>query len=58
LAAAKLSGLRRTRPQQKPKTGCCSRRLHGYAPGSNVQAAIETIAGLGFDAVEPILLAP
>ena len=41
----------------KLKIGCCSWCFHSYAPGVNPEEAVDTIAGLGFDGVELILLA-
>ena len=57
MAAAGASGAA-PKSNAKPKIGCCSWDIHGYAPGSNAEAAVETIGGMGFDAVELILLAP
>jgi len=57
LAATGASGAA-PKSSAKSKVGCCSWNIHGYAPGSNAEAAVETIGELGFDAVELILLAP
>lgn len=49
-------GLPQAASSSKPKVGCCSWCFHDFTPGTNPEAAIETIGGLGFDGVELIVL--
>jgi len=58
LASLAAAGAARAAPAAKPKVGCVSWCFHNLSPGANPEDAISIIAGLGFDAIELIAIAP
>lgn len=47
-----------TRQVARPKIGCTSWAFHLFTPGTNPEAAIDTVGELGFEGIDLILLAP